>query len=248
MFQQPYGRYTAPVVEAPAGAQLIDDWKFFWEVARRMGLPMQLGAIMCSEAPTPETEAILAVMAAGSRVPLADVRAQPGGAIFDAEQFFVQPPRPGKVDKLALSADDVLGEIAVVAATLEQPHDSGLLLTVRRVREFINSGLTDAGKSRVRIPDNPAYLNPEDFDRLGLIDGEKVSVVSAAGRIVAIARADPTLRCGMVSVTHCWGEGSDDDHRIPESTSRLVASDSGFQAINGMPIMTAIPVEVLKFT
>ena len=81
---------------------------------------------------------------------------------------------------------------------------------------------------------------------LGLIEGDRVSVASAAGRIVAVARPDPTLRPGMVSITHCWGEGSDDDDEIPESTSRLVSSDSDIQTINGMPIMTAIPVEVLK--
>lgn len=50
----------------------------------------------------------------------------------------------------------------------------------------------------------------------------------------------------MVSVTHCWGAGSDDERLIPESTARLVASDTGYQSINGMPVMTAIPVEVLK--
>lgn len=246
MFQQPYARYAEPVVEAPAESQVIDDWKFFWEIARRMELPMQLGESLCGDGPTPSTEDILASMAVGSRVPLEEVRAQPAGAIFDAGKAHVQPARAGRVDKLELAADDVLGEIASVAATLDQPHDSRLLLTVRRVREFVNSGLTDASKSRARIPENPAFLHPEDLDRLGLTDGEKVCVVSATGRIVAVARTDPSLRCGTVSVTHCWGEGSDDDRRIPESTSRLVASDRDLQAINGMPIMTAIPVEVCK--
>ncbi|RJG18914.1 molybdopterin-containing oxidoreductase family protein [Massilia cavernae] len=246
MFQQPYARYATPVVAAPAGSQLIDDWKFFWEIARRMGGPMQLGNLVCSAAPAPSTEEVLAAIALGSRVPLDEVRAQPAGAIFDAGKIFVQPPRPEWTDKLELAAADVLDEIAAVAATLEQASAPGLLLTVRRVREFVNSGLTDAAKSRARIPDNPAFLHPDDFAQLGLTDGEKVAVVSATGRVTAIARCDPTLRRGMVSVTHCWGAGSDDEHQIPESTSRLVASDTGYQSINGMPIMTAIPVEVLR--
>jgi anaerobic selenocysteine-containing dehydrogenase len=244
-FQVPYARYAEPVVKAPADAELIDDWQVFWEFARRAGIAMQLGGLVAraGEA-TPDTETMLAATSANSRVPLATVRASHGGEIFPVDMR-VLPARPDRHARLELIAPDIAAEIAAVAEDLNAPRADGeLLLTVRRAREFINSLLTEDGRSRARIPENPAYLHPEDLDRLGFSEGERVTVRSASGALTAIATADPDLRPGLVSMTHCWGLGIDDPAAVPEATSALVSSNTNVQTINGMPVMTAIPVRV----
>jgi anaerobic selenocysteine-containing dehydrogenase len=243
-YQQPFGRYAEPVVAPPSGAEVIDEWAFFWNVASRMGVPMRLGDLQCGTAAAPDTEQVIASMAKNSRVPLAEVRSRPGGAVFDAD-CRVQPARPGHDAKLEVAASDVLSEVACVAALLPERRAVGegrLLLTVRRLREFANSAMTDATISRERYPQNPAFVHPDDLARLGLSEGDAVRVASDAGSIGAIVRTDATMRPGTVSMAHCWGPGADDDTQVPESTARLVSSVRDLQAINGMPVMTAIEV------
>jgi len=245
-YQQPFGRYADPIVAPPADSDLTDEWAFFWNVAQRMGVPMQMGELRCAPGRVPDTEQMLANMARGSRVPLSDVRSHPGGSVFDAD-CVVQPARAGHHAKLELAPSDVLAEIAAVAASLRDLPMTGegrLLLTVRRLREFVNATMSDATTSRERYPQNPAFLHPQDLARLRLREGDAVSVTSLVGSVAAIARADATLRPGTVSMTHCWGRGIDDLSQIPESTARLVSSERDVQTINGMPVMTALEVTV----
>lgn len=245
-YNHPYAHYAPPIVAPPPGAQVIDDWKVFWEISRRIGLPMKLGAIEAGPGPTPETEEVLATLAQGSRIPLDEVRAAGRGVAFDMD-IRVGPRREGHDARLEVAPPDVLAEAAAVAQTLAAPVPAGgMVLTVRRMREFMNSMLTDEERSRARIPENPAYLHPAEIARLGLAEGERVSVASQVGSVEAVVRADPTLRAGVVSIAHGWGKGSDDPAAIPESTSRLVDAEKNCQTINGMPVMTAIPVEIRR--
>lgn len=245
-YNSPYAHYVEPIVAPPAGADVIDDWKVFWELARRLGLPMKLGTIEAGAEPTPATEEVLAVLAQGSRVPLNEVRAAGRGTVFDMN-VRVQPRRDGHDARLEIASPDVLEETAAVARTLADPvEDDVLLLTVRRLREFMNSVLTEEERSRARIPQNPAFLHPDEIERRGLTEGERVSVASHTGSVEAVVRADPTLRRGVVSLAHCWGKGTDDPVAIPESTSRLVDAERDCQTINGMPVMTAIKVRVQR--
>ena len=249
-YQQPFGRYAEPVAAPPPDSELIDEWAFFWGVAARMGVPMRLGDLQCGIDAQPTTAQVLENMARGSRVPLAEVRSHPAGAVFAAESF-VQPARPGHDAKLELAAGDVVEEIAAVAASLhDEPavRSGRFLLTARRLREFANSVMSDATISRERFPRVPVFVHPDDLVRLGLSEDDVVSVSSDVGSVQAQVRADETLRPGTVSMTHCWGRGADDDELVPESAARLVSSERDLQAINGMPVMTAFEVSLAAVT
>ena len=41
-FGPPYAQYAPAVLSPPAGSDLIEEWEFFYELARRLGLPLQL--------------------------------------------------------------------------------------------------------------------------------------------------------------------------------------------------------------
>jgi anaerobic selenocysteine-containing dehydrogenase len=118
------------------------------------------------------------------------------------------------------------------------------------MRDVIGSMGLHSAAIRRRNPTNPLHMNPADLSRLGLAAGKSVRVTAQHGAIVGIVQADPTLREGVVSMSHNWG-GADNDAANANhgaSTNRLVRADREFEAINSMPRMSAIPVAVEQFS
>jgi anaerobic selenocysteine-containing dehydrogenase len=248
-FPRPYAHYAEPVVIPPAGAEVVDDWVVFWELARRLKLPMKLGGFDALAGARPSTEEMLVGLAVNSQTPLAEVRAHKGGGLFDVAPMIVAPARPGHDARLALAPDDVLQEIAILSNDQSRSGDrmdAGAFpfrLIVRRLREVMNSSLTDNPSILIKTKANYAYVHPDDLANLNIKDGEPMTITSATDSLVAIAHEDATLRLGMVSIAHCWG-GLPDENLLAASTSLLVDSESDLQSINGMPVMTAIPVVI----
>jgi anaerobic selenocysteine-containing dehydrogenase len=105
----------------------------------------------------------------------------------------------------------------------------------------------DLPETRKRLPYNPAFMNPLDMDDAGLTDGVRVRIVSPHDSVFATVEADPTVRSGVVSMSHCWGgfpEDQDEQEGRYSATSRLVSSEWSAESINRMPVMSAIPVRV----
>ncbi len=74
------------------------------------------------------------------------------------------------------------------------------LTTGRRLESF-NTGVQTGGyKSPLRRTES-LDICPETAERLGLVDGETVRIVSRRGSIVAPVRIDPTLRPGLTFMT-----------------------------------------------
>jgi anaerobic selenocysteine-containing dehydrogenase len=97
------------------------------------------------------------------------------------------------------------------------------------------------------VPYNPAFLHPDDLAALGLQPGQEIEVRSATGVLRTIAAADATLRRGLVSITHSYGDvpGSELSFRVAGSNANLlVRSDTNHDRITGMPQLSNIPVAV----
>lgn len=47
-------------------------------------------------------------------------------------------------------------------------------------------------------------MSPEDMAALGLENGDSLMVSNEYGEVQALARADDTLRPGVVAMTHGW--------------------------------------------
>jgi anaerobic selenocysteine-containing dehydrogenase len=102
---------------------------------------------------------------------------------------------------------------------------------------------------RRRLEQNFAYLNPQDMDALALEDGECVEITSAHGTIDVPARSDASVRCGVVSVPHGWGDLLDtaDGSALPgANTNKLTSATEHADPINAMPCLTGLPVRLRR--
>jgi hypothetical protein len=59
-----------------------------------------------------------------------------------------------------------------------------------------------------------------------------------------VVASDPTVRAGVVSMTHGWGGLPDETvyERDGSNTGLLISTDRNLEPINAMPRMSAIPV------
>lgn len=84
---------------------------------------------------------------------------------------------------------------------------------------------------------------------MALNAGDTVEIASDHGRLRAVLVLDPTLRPGVLAMTHCYGDlpGQDDDPRMfGANTGRLLSVDDDIESINAMPRMTAVPVSLTR--
>lgn len=250
---EPFGQYTDAVVEPPPGSDVIEQWRFFFLLAQRLGLPLAFeGLIPDGSEPVPldmqgegDAEALLELVHAGSRIPLAEVRKHPRGAVFREPSVHVAPKEPGWTGRLDVGNETMPGDLAATRAADPDPGtvDLPLRLLARRAAHVMNSPTLAAPPGRPRH--NPAHFHPDDLADLGLEPGALVEIGSARAAVVAVAAADPTMRPGTVSMTHSHGDlpGEDDDvRRHGTSVGRLIADDVAFDPYTGQPRMSNIPI------
>jgi anaerobic selenocysteine-containing dehydrogenase len=247
-FSEPFAQATTPVLERPG--DVIEDWEFFYELASRMGLLLNIGSrVWEAGTPRPTAEEMLRSFAPRAQVAYDEVRAYPHGNLFDVEPTIVGPAAPDARGRFDVLPDDVARELRDAlddvpgrarTATAARPY----LLVVRRSRHVMNS----LGR-RVPIgpPFNPCSAHPDDLASLGAADGDLLELESEHGRITAVAAADDTLRRGVLSITHCYGALPDGDHdddprRVGSNPARLLSLTEHRQPVSLMPWMSAVPV------
>ncbi|MGE0388258.1 MAG: molybdopterin-dependent oxidoreductase [Gammaproteobacteria bacterium] len=245
---QPYAMYNAPVVEPPPGSDLVDDWYVFWALARRLGRTIVLdGAALDMDSP-PSTEDILRLLARHGQVPFDEIKRHPHGAIHAVPAQFVEAADPDCTARFDVAPDDVAAELAAVRAEpLPAPGAFALRLAVRRMRAVSNTMFHHLPAIRRRHRHNPAFLHPEELAAHGIADGDRIAIVSAHGRVEAIARADADVRRGVISMAHGWGGLPDAPPGGLDAgvcTNLLLAVDDRADPINSMPVMTGEPVRV----
>lgn len=252
----PYAHYTPAIARPPAGADVVEEWRFVLGVAERMGVTVELPPNFArpDQRPWPlrsadgiDLDALLDFLYQNGRVPLSEVRARDGGHLHDAERVVVEPADPGHEGRLDVGNRELLDELASARATW-WPHDANrpFRLLCRREVGVLNSSGLDLPKAR-RRPYNPAFLHPDDLDALGLAPLDAVRIESEAGAVLAVVDRDPTLRRGIVSMTHAYGDVLAGDAAFREAgsnTSRLTRVDVDYDRITGMPRMSNVAVSV----
>ena len=245
----PFGQYTPAIVEPEPGSDVVDDWRFYRAVAGRLGLQLTVGGRALDMQHAPTADELLAMLASRGPVSLEDLKQHPGGKVFDVAAQAVQPPREGQAGRLEVCPPDVAEELAELERETDAPAgaDYPYLLIVRRTRELMNTLGKDVEGIRKRTAYNPAWMHPGDLASLDLAEGARVEIRSANGAIPGVARADATLRPGVVSMTHGWGAlpGEDETYeKVGANTSRLLGPALPTERINAMPQMNAVPVSV----
>ncbi|MHA7839495.1 MAG: molybdopterin dinucleotide binding domain-containing protein, partial [bacterium] len=258
---QPYGQYAPPIVEPPHGSDLLEDWEFFYGLARRMGLELELKAgvfpIMGVRTPRtkldmsrkPGSEEVLDLVTKGSRIAFDRLRRDPEKVLFeDEDPVFVEPREEGVSSKLSVGSDLMLEELRDFRLT-DRFERSGYAyrLVSRRMSNTFNSVGTDIEALTKRYGTNPAFMSPEDLVREGLVRGDLVRLASAYGETEAVVWPDRDLRPGLVSMSHCWGvaaSGATDVRKNGSHVGLLISVQEDCARFSGIPLMSAIPVRV----
>jgi anaerobic selenocysteine-containing dehydrogenase len=82
---------------------------------------------------------------------------------------------------------------------------------------------------------------------LDLQNGDIIEITSPRAAIRAVASSAPDVRPGVISMAHAWGGSSLDDDKVRDigsPTNRLVSVDIAHDAVTGMAVQSAIPVQV----
>jgi len=255
-FPAPYSNYTPAVLDT--GDDLLAEWEVFAGIAARNGTEIELpgGRIPHADgvlAADLDDDAILDLVYAKARLPMDEIR-HSRGVIHDGRRVLVVEAGADDDSRFALAPSDVVAELAEVlvessGAERLDAYVAGRFpfrLVSRRMKHVVNSlGRELPALGRIGTT-NPAYMHPDDLERLGVADGDLVLIESPHGAVVGVAAAADDVKTGVVSMSHSWGGSSNDDdvrgHGVP--TNRLVATDDGFDPITGMAVQSAIPVSV----
>lgn len=265
-YPEPYAQYTPAIVDPPPGADVIEEWEFFYGLSQRMGFSLTCypiraetgvlrenrSAFELDMTKRPSTDEVLDGLMNGSRIPLDEVRRHPHGKIFDDLEVRVGPADPDANARLDVGNEDMLAELASIRdAGLEDGQDSQFpfRLISRRLPNVYNSSGRDIAKLNGRRPYNPAFLHPDDLLSLGLSKGDVIEISSAHASILGVAEPAPEVRRGVISMAHCFGDIPETETKealreIGSNTSRLVSNEDVFDPHTGIPRMSAIPVAV----
>ncbi len=271
-YPEPYAQYTPALVAPPAGSDVIEEWEFFYGLAKRMGFPLvcypirpETGVLRESREPVtfdmeskPDTDWVLEAITNHARIPLEEIARHPHGRIYDDETIEVAAADPASEDRLDVGNPAMLAELAAIHAEGRSSRaldcvDDGypFRLISRRLPNVYNSSGRDIARLNGRRPYNPAFLNPDDLAALGLVKGDVVRITSYRASILGVAEPAPELRAGVVSMAHCYGEAPAEEDRLADAlhllgsnTSRLVDNERDFDPHTGIPRMSAIPVAI----
>jgi anaerobic selenocysteine-containing dehydrogenase len=260
LYSVSFAQAAPPFLNRPAG--VIDDWEFFWGLARRMGRPLTIkkptfGAshsqivapeLVLSLDEKPRTEDLARWMCSQNLLKYEQLMAHPEGVLLQ-DHAFIQPAEDNDRSRLNLCPSDVAAALAKLRECRPTNAAFPFRLTSRRQLESMNSAYSNASKTRLRYPVNPAFMNPEDMVEGGLSNGDTVEIRSEHGMVIATVQRDPGLRRGVVSMSHGWGavdSATDLEGRTGAFVGNLVSIETDLQPYNFMPLQSAIPIAVRR--
>ncbi|MGE0387678.1 MAG: molybdopterin-dependent oxidoreductase [Gammaproteobacteria bacterium] len=250
-----YAQYSPAIAAPPPGSELIEEWKLFAELGRRMGLAMTVRGFDGTTIDAPpdlDTEVLLERLSGAARVPLDVVRQYPSGALFPEPAVTVAPPDPEWTGRLDVGNGEMMRDLARLAAEgpARAAGDEGFAFRYvsRRHRHVYNTSCNIPQTHRGK-PYNPASMHPADMQALGLAAGDVAEIRSARGAIRAVVEPDTTLRRGLVAMMYGFGAGPERDGQVREigsNPNRLLSVDTVYDRYTGQPRMSNVPVNVSK--
>jgi anaerobic selenocysteine-containing dehydrogenase len=262
-FHRPYAQWSEPLVDAPPGSDLLEEWQVFAGLAERLDLELKIAPVSLLDPKAAAAAAmriapgqrltpheVWAMLLKGSPVPLDEVRQAEEGRLFERPPTVVRPKPPGWSGRLDIGSPVMMAELAAIAAAAEPgPDPYPFRVISRRMRDVLNSAWHENERLKRQYATNPAFMHPNDMAILGVVRGDIVEIESRRATIRGVAEPAPDVRRGCISMTHAWGRspGEDEDPRAAGvNTGRLTAVDEDFDPYTGIPRMSAIPVRVRR--
>jgi anaerobic selenocysteine-containing dehydrogenase len=219
----PFLRFAPAVVE-PLG-QRRPQWWVFAELSRRLGLPL-FGSSRRDEAlagRSLDDEVIAASVAGQARRSWSEVRAAPYGVLDDSigPGWLIPDRLPGLLD---VAPNELVAQLDGWSSN-GRPDVHSLVMINRRTAARYNSFAIKASTATLLI-------HPDDAARLGLRDGDTTVITTATGSCRAVVEVNETIRRGVVSLPHGFGDAD---------VNRLTTSDT-VDPLNAMPVMSGYEV------
>jgi anaerobic selenocysteine-containing dehydrogenase len=255
-YPEPYAQFAAAVVEPPEGSEVIEEWEFFYGLAQRLGLQLKVAGVEVPMDVKPTTDDLHHLMTRNARIPLDEVKQHPHGHIFSDPSIVVAPKDEGWPHKLDVGNATMMADLAEVAAEPVLDHAGyrpddvfAYRLVSRRMLDVYNSSGRDIPHLVRKHTTNPAFMNPEDLEAEGLVDGDIIEIDSGHAQILGVVEPAPDVVRGVISMAHSWGDAPkyDSDVRtIGANTGRLSSTDRDYDPVTGIPMMSAIPVNIRR--
>jgi anaerobic selenocysteine-containing dehydrogenase len=247
-YERPYTHYTPAIVDAPRGSELIEEWELYWELAARLGTEIRLAGGELPLDRKPSKHEVLRCMLHGGRIAFDEVAKHRGGTVFTEVEQRVEPADADCAARFELTPDGVCAELAQIRREpLGEPFSHRLIS--RRLRQVYNSSGRDLPDSRAKGTTNPAFMNPDDLDDLGVRSGDVVEIESAHATIYGVAEAADDVAPGVISMAHAWGDPAANPKEVREigaSTNALISNEVDFDPLTGMARQSAVPVNVRR--
>jgi anaerobic selenocysteine-containing dehydrogenase len=265
-YTEPFSQYVPALTEPPAGSEVVPDWKFYFALAREMGLQLEVNSIAwvnpadqianahkLDMAHDYTSDELLELLYQGSPVPLSTVKAlgPSGGLVPGVTAATIAPKPPGWDKKFDIGNAEMmadLGKLADRVSALSTPDFSTtqfpFALTSRRMRDRYNS---TAHRREDEPSCNPLFMNPLDMADFGFEQGDPVRITSDAGSIIGAIETGSEMRRGAVSMTHAWTRetvASVDPARLGGNPGRLISTDRDCDPHTWMARQSAIPVRI----
>jgi anaerobic selenocysteine-containing dehydrogenase len=151
--------------------------------------------------------------------------------------------------KVELAPPEIVSDVERLRSALARERNGDMVLIGRRQLRSNNSWMHNLpalvkGKERCTL-----HIHPDDAERLGLDDGGRALVSSAAGRIEAPVELTDGIMPGVVSIPHGWGHGAPGVRlRVASEhagvNSNVLADESQVDPLSGNAVLNGIPVEI----
>ena len=181
------------------------------------------------------------------------VEANPHGVDLGAHESRLPEVLRTPSGKIELAPEPITADIPRLRARLDEGAWNGaapaMVLIGRRQLRSNNSWMHNLnalvkGKDRCT-----ALVNPADAERVGVADGDRVRLRSAAGDFEAPVEVTDEMMPGVVSVPHGWGHDADGVRlRVAAAhagvNSNVAADETRVDAPSGNAVLNGIPVEL----
>jgi len=238
----PFGQYTPALLDGPE--ETIEEWEVFWELAARLGIPLQVGGLTPDTQPT--SDELLDAMNRHARVPMDELRKHPSGVAF-AERHTasggVIPNMIAHADKkMAAGHPDVIAELREVRAepVIESggyapDEDYGFRMITYRMKEVYCTQGQNLPSLASKRPYNPVLMHPDSMSELQLGDGDAVWVENAHGQVEGFVEASDEVGPHTIAFAFGWQKSN---------VQRLIPSDFRYDSVTGLALQSAVPVNV----
>lgn len=215
----------------PPGEERRPIWWMFGQLGKRLGVDA-LDGLDPDE--TSDDELLARAHATGRRPPEDLFAAGPRGVLIPQHFGWVRE-RALPSGRWRLAPEDVVNRLPELLAEEADPRPlqfvSGRDLHNHNAMAYGRFGFDRFFEENA----TPVSMNPQDAAARGLADGDLVEIQSGDGHVQGVLRIDEGIRVGSVHLVHGW---------LGKNVTHL--SSREVDPMHGQPVMSAIPVDVVK--